>query len=100
MEREWSFERLLAAGRAPPRLFPLGADALELMSDHLARVAERARADGRRREAALAASVALDWLASAAALGLLADCPEAHIAATEEEWSCMETEFEHIVNAT
>ena len=59
MEREWSFERLLAAGRAPPRLFPLGADALELMSAHLARVAERARADGRRREAALKKSVEL-----------------------------------------
>jgi hypothetical protein len=94
MAHEWSFERLLAAGRAVPRLFPLGADALELMSEHLARVAERARADGRRREAAgRAASLALDWLASAVALGLLADCPEARVAATEEEWACIETEF-------
>ena len=92
--RSWSFESLLAAGHTEPRLFPLGVDALELMNAHLLEVAERARDDEKQREAAeLAASLALDWLASVVARGLVADCQEADIAAMEEEWACMETEF-------
>jgi hypothetical protein len=86
-------ETLLEAALTRPRFFPLGSDALDLMRGHLARAAERAVIAGERREAALAAALALDWLAAVMAQGLLEDCSDAEIAQAEDEWSCMETEF-------